>query len=96
MTVQQLEEGRTEVENQYSRSVRREGNRSAQELIHKIFEITDRTWRGIGTIPQSGYRLRNEFSAFDAEQVFRCRNYSNTRIVSLHCRSGAARIEETA
>jgi hydrogenase expression/formation protein HypD len=70
MTVNQLEEGHAEVENQYARAVRREGNRSAQELIHKVFEITDRSWRGIGTIPKSGYRLRNEFAAFDAETVF--------------------------
>jgi len=70
MTVRQLEEGRTEVENQYARAVRREGNSSAQELIQKVFKITDRSWRGIGTIPKSGYRLRDEFSAFDAENLF--------------------------
>ncbi|MGD1044147.1 MAG: hydrogenase formation protein HypD [Bacteroidota bacterium] len=70
MTINQLEEGRTEVENQYARAVRREGNRSAQELMKKVFETTDRSWRGIGTIPKSGYRLRNEFAAFDAENVF--------------------------
>jgi hydrogenase expression/formation protein HypD len=70
MTVKQLEEGRTEVENQYARAVRREGNRSAQDLIQKVFEITDRSWRGIGTIPKSGYHLCGEFAAFDAENVF--------------------------
>jgi len=70
MTVKQLEEGRSEVENQYSRAVRREGNRPAQDLLHKVFETTDRSWRGIGTIPRSGYRLRHEFSAFDAEIIF--------------------------
>jgi hydrogenase expression/formation protein HypD len=70
MTAKQLEEGRLEVENQYARAVRREGNRSAQELMQKVFETTDRSWRGIGIIPKSGYRLRNEFSAFDAERVF--------------------------
>jgi hydrogenase expression/formation protein HypD len=70
MTVKQLEEGRSEVENQYTRAVRREGNRSAQELIQKVFEITDRSWRGIGTISKSGYRLRDEYAAFDAENVF--------------------------
>lgn len=70
MTVQQLEKGRSIVENQYSRSVRREGNRPAQELIHKIFQTTDRAWRGIGTIPKSGYQLREEFSLFDAEKIF--------------------------
>jgi len=70
MTVKQLEEGRIEVENQYARAVRKEGNRSAQELLQKVFETTDRSWRGIGTIPKSGYRLRDEFAAYDAENVF--------------------------
>ena len=70
MTLQQLEEGRSVVENQYSRSVRREGNRPAQELLKKIFQITDRAWRGIGVIPRSGYRLRNEYTRFDAENIF--------------------------
>jgi hydrogenase expression/formation protein HypD len=70
MTVKQLEEGRVEVENQYARAVRKEGNRSAQELLQKVFETTDRSWRGIGTIPKSGYRLRDEFAAYDAENVF--------------------------
>ena len=70
MTVKQLEEGRIEVENQYARAVRKEGNRSAQELLQKVFETTDRSWRGIGTILKSGYRLRDEFAAYDAENVF--------------------------
>jgi hydrogenase expression/formation protein HypD len=70
MTVKQLEEGRAEVENQYARAVRREGNRSAQELMQKVFETTDRSWRGIGVIPKSGYRLRKEFASYDAENVF--------------------------
>jgi hydrogenase expression/formation protein HypD len=70
MTLKQLEEGRAEVENQYTRSVRREGNLPAQNLIKQVFEPTDRKWRGIGEIPQSGYRLRDEFAAFDAEQRF--------------------------
>ena len=70
MTVKQLEQGSAEVENQYTRAVRREGNRPAQELIQRVFEPTDRSWRGIGTIPKSGYRLRGEFTSFDAEQVF--------------------------
>jgi hydrogenase expression/formation protein HypD len=70
MTLKQLEEGRAEVENQYTRSVRREGNLPAQNLIKQVFEPTDCKWRGIGEIPQSGYRLRDEFAAFDAEQRF--------------------------
>jgi len=70
MTVRQLEENRTEVENQYRRAVRREGNLPAQELLMKVFETTDRKWRGIGEIPASGYRLSDEFSDFDAERIF--------------------------
>jgi len=70
MLVKQLEEGRTDVENQYARVVKKEGNRSAQEMIFTVFEISHRIWRGIGEIPNSGYRLKKEFSRFDAEQKF--------------------------
>jgi len=70
MTVTQLEEGRHDVENQYSRLVREEGNIPAKELLRRVFEVTDRKWRGIGTIPLSGYRLKEEFAAFDAEKIF--------------------------
>ncbi len=70
MLVTQLEEGRAEVENAYSRCVTREGNRTARELVAKVFEVADRKWRGLGTIPQSGWRLREEFAAYDAEKVF--------------------------
>jgi len=70
MTVNALEEGRWGVENQYVRAVTREGNRTAQKLLAQVFEISDRQWRGIGLIPASGYRLRPEYAAFDAEQRF--------------------------
>jgi hydrogenase expression/formation protein HypD len=70
MTVQQLEEGRSTVENQYSRVLDRVGNLPAQALINKVFEVGDRKWRGIGNIPMSGYRLRSEFSRHDAEKLF--------------------------
>jgi hydrogenase expression/formation protein HypD len=70
MTVRQLEEGRHEVENQYSRSVRREGNVPAQKLIREVFRVTDRAWRGIGEIPSSGYALRDEYAEYDAEKKF--------------------------
>jgi hydrogenase expression/formation protein HypD len=68
--VAQLEEGRCEVENQYSRSVSREGNVPAQRLMEQVFEVCDRKWRGIGEIPQSGLALRPEFAEYDAERVF--------------------------
>lgn len=70
MCVKQLEEGRAEVENQYARSVRREGNRPAQELIREVFELVPRKWRGIGEIPQSGLGLREPYREFDAERRF--------------------------
>lgn len=70
MLVEQLEDGRAELQNQYARSVSRTGNVPAQQIMQSVFEVCDRKWRGIGTIAQSGYRLRPEFAAFDAEQVF--------------------------
>jgi hydrogenase expression/formation protein HypD len=70
MTLQQLEEGRAVVENQYSRVLGRDGNLPAQKLVHRVFEVVDRKWRGIGTIPMSGFRLRDEFAQQDAEKLF--------------------------
>jgi hydrogenase expression/formation protein HypD len=70
MVVRQLEAGRAEVENQYARAVEREGNRNARNLIAEVFEICDRQWRGIGAIPKSGFKLRHEFRAHDAERLF--------------------------
>lgn len=70
MCVKQLEEGRSEVENQYARAVRSGGNRPAQDLIRKVFRVIPRKWRGIGEIPTSGLGLREEYSAFDAELRF--------------------------
>jgi hydrogenase expression/formation protein HypD len=70
MTIRQLEEGRSTVENQYSRILDRVGNLPAQTLINKVFEVSDRKWRGIGNISMSGYRLREEFARHDAEKLF--------------------------
>jgi hydrogenase expression/formation protein HypD len=70
MAVEQLEQGRAEVENQYVRAVRREGNVEAQRVVGEVFEVCDRAWRGIGTIPASGLRLREPYRAFDAEVRF--------------------------
>ena len=70
MTVQLLEAGRIEVANVYSRAVTFEGNLPAQQAIAKVFEECDRTWRGIGMIPMSGWRLRPEFDLFNAEKCF--------------------------
>lgn len=69
-TVQLLEAGKLEVVNAYGRAVTYEGNLPAQKTIATVFEECDRKWRGIGTIPMSGWRLRPEFADFDAEQRF--------------------------
>jgi hydrogenase expression/formation protein HypD len=70
MTVRQLEQGKWDVENQYPRVVKREGNLMAQDLVNQVFEIGDRKWRGVGSIPKSGYKLRYEFRDHDAERIF--------------------------
>ncbi len=70
LCVRQLEDGRAEVENQYSRVVTREGNRNAQRLMREVFEVVDRNWRGIGVIPDSGLGLNADYREFDAERRF--------------------------
>jgi hydrogenase expression/formation protein HypD len=72
--VQQLESGRAEVENQYGRAVRREGNPASQKLIAEVFAVCDRKWRGVGLIPGSGYKLRDEYRDHDAERLFEVDN----------------------
>jgi hydrogenase expression/formation protein HypD len=71
MLVGQLEEGRAVVDNQYTRSVRREGNVAAQAALREVFEPALRAWRGIGDIPQSGLRLTDAYADFDASVRFR-------------------------
>jgi hydrogenase expression/formation protein HypD len=68
--VQQLEEGRAEVENAYGRAVRREGNLQARQLVDEVFTVCDRKWRGVGMIPKSGYTLSEDYRDFDAEARF--------------------------
>jgi hydrogenase expression/formation protein HypD len=70
MTVRQLEQGRATVENQYVRAVTRDGNLEARKMIGRVFEVCDRAWRGIGVIPQSGWRLSPAYREFDAELRF--------------------------
>lgn len=76
MCVTQLEEGRAGVENQYTRSVRQDGNAHAREIIEKVFCVVSRKWRGVGAIPRSGLGLREEYREFDAEQRFGVSQYS--------------------
>lgn len=70
LAVRQLEAGEARVDNQYSRAVRPEGNPASRQLLAEIFEVSDRKWRGLGEIPGSGYRLRDAYREFDAEQRF--------------------------
>ena len=70
MLAKQLERGEARVENQYVRSVSYEGNLPAQQILKDVFEIADQKWRGIGTIPRSGLRLRPEYAAYDANEIF--------------------------
>ncbi len=87
MCIKQLEEGRAEVENQYSRAVSARGNQPAQRLIAEVFEIVDRNWRGIGEIGGSGFGLRPEYRDFDAERRFAIGPLSSAA-ESHECQSG--------
>lgn len=70
MLVKQLEAGEAKLENQYVRSVSYNGNLPAQQIMAEVFEVGDQKWRGIGTIPQSGLHLREEYAAYDANRIF--------------------------
>jgi hydrogenase expression/formation protein HypD len=84
--VVQLEAGRAEVENAYERAVTLEGNTAAQKLLSEVFEVTDRAWRGIGVIPQSGWRLSAAYRDFDAEERFQIQGIHTQE--SPLCRAG--------
>ncbi len=86
MAVEQLEAGTYRVENQYVRSVRREGTPAARSKVEDVFELADRKWRGIGEIPMSGLRLRSEFAELDAEVKF---NLGDIHVAEpAECRAG--------
>ncbi len=85
-TVRMLEAGEIGVGNAYARVVTEAGNRPAQALIEQVFEGCDRKWRGIGVIPGSGWRLRDEFKAFDAETRWDVADIQPQEIAALHCR----------
>ena len=95
-TVRQLEAGRAEVENPYARAVRAEGNPASRRLIEDVFEVCDRKWRGIGTIPASGYRLRAEYRDHDAERLFEVERHRDPGIVGLHQRADLQGTQEAA
>ena len=85
-TVHQLEEGRHEVENAYPRVVAPDGNPVAIKMLEDVFEVVDRAWRGIGMIPQSGWRLSERYREYDAEERFRVGDIHTQE--STVCRSG--------
>lgn len=85
-TLVQLEQGRAELENAYPRAVSAEGNVVAQQVLAEVFETCDRAWRGIGVIPQSGWRLAPQWAEFDAEARFDVGGI--TAVESPLCRSG--------
>jgi hydrogenase expression/formation protein HypD len=85
-TVHQLEEGRHEVENAYPRVVSDDGNPIAIEMLQDVFEVVDRSWRGIGMIPQSGWRLSERYRQWDAEDRFDVGDIHTQE--SAICRSG--------
>jgi hydrogenase expression/formation protein HypD len=85
-TVQQLERGEHRVDNAYPRAVQDQGNPAALAMLREVFEVTDRAWRGIGTIPASGWRLSRAFREYDAEYRFRVTDVKT--LESAECRSG--------
>lgn len=85
-TVIQLEAGRHELENAYPRAVQAQGNTAAKAMLEDVFEVTDRTWRGIGMIPRSGWRLSPAYREFDAEYRFSVTGIHTAE--SVVCRSG--------
>ena len=85
-TVLQLEQGRHEVENAYARAVSERGNEAAQAAINEVFTPHDRAWRGIGTIPDSGWSLSAAYRGFDAEERFEVTGITTTE--SPLCKSG--------
>lgn len=86
MTIAQLEAGQARLDNAYARAVSEKGNPAAQTMLEEVFELTDRGWRGIGVIPQSGWRLRSEYAEFDAESRFEVGDIHT--VESPVCRSG--------
>ncbi len=85
-TIEQLESGHAFVDNAYERVVSERGNLAAQATIEEVFTVTDRTWRGIGAIPHSGWRLRDELAAYDAEKKFGVEHVQT--LESSQCRAG--------
>lgn len=89
LCLQQLEAGKAEVENQYARSVRKQGNEIAQKLIAEVFAVVPYNWRGFGIIPDSGLGIRPEYAAFDAEKKLSLPSLITTNSAASECISGS-------
>lgn len=86
MLIRQINEGRFEVENEYTRVVTREGNLKAQALVEEVFDIRDAfEWRGLGTVAKSALKIREAFAAFDAEQRFDISPKQSREVKSCEC-----------
>ncbi|MBI5139030.1 hydrogenase formation protein HypD [Candidatus Nomurabacteria bacterium] len=88
LCVKQLEKAMHFVENQYTRSVKRDGNEKAMEFIKEIFDITSTHWRGLGTIPESGLKIRDQYCAYDAKLKFKLDESNIATEYASSCQSG--------
>lgn len=88
LLIEQLLKKRPKVDNQYIRAVAKQGNTKAQEIIKQVFKICDAAWRGLGRIPQSGLKIRDGFSQFDAERVFCIRRTTHDAQRTTRCKCG--------
>ncbi|MBI4706841.1 MAG: hydrogenase formation protein HypD [Candidatus Omnitrophica bacterium] len=86
--VRQIVKNKPRVENQYSRIVKNQGNLQAIKIMKKVFQPSDANWRGLGKIPHSGLKIRKEFSAFDAENIFSIRQVTGDRGQGTKCKCG--------
>ncbi len=88
MLIRQLNEGRFEVENEYSRVVSRDGNLKAQALVAEVFELRrEFEWRGLGVVPYSALKIKQEYAEFDAEQVFDIKTQQASDVKGCECPS---------
>ncbi|WP_193176677.1 hydrogenase formation protein HypD [Oricola nitratireducens] len=86
MLIRQVNEGRAEVENEYTRVVTREGNLKAQALVSEVFELRQSfEWRGLGEVPYSALRIRDAYAAFDAEKRFTVTEKQSREVKSCEC-----------
>jgi hydrogenase expression/formation protein HypD len=88
LLLKQVKEGRAEVENQYRRAVRPEGNPKAQKVIREVFSVVDASWRGLGSIPASGLKIRNSYACFNAEKIFTIKPAVSCQLPAAKCRCG--------